>query len=150
MRFLATIELSGRSATGIPVPEHVIDQLGDGKRRFPVRVTIGGHTYRSTVGPYQGKHMLPLSAANREACGVAAGDEVEVDLEPDGAPRTVDVPDDLAAALRLDTTARRFFEGLSYSHQNAYVTWIDDAKKPETRARRVSQAVERLHDGRSR
>ena len=81
---------------------------------------------------------------------MSASDEVAVDLEPDDAPRTVDVPDDLTAAPAKDAVARRFFEGLSHSHQNAHVTRINDAKKADTRARRIAQAVERLHDGRSR
>ena len=100
MKFLSIVEQSGRTATGIPVPEEVIESVGAGRKRFPVEVTIGGHTYRSTVGPYGGKYMLPLSAEHRGKAGVAAGDEVEVDLVADTAPREVVVPADLAAAAR--------------------------------------------------
>ena len=98
MRFDATILLAGKSATGIPVPDAVVAQLGSGKRPAVV-VTINGFSYRSTVASMRGEFMLPLSAERREAAGVAAGDEVEVELELDTAPRVVEVPVDLAAAL---------------------------------------------------
>ena len=98
MRFRATIQVEGKTATGIPVPTDVVDQLGKGKRP-PVRVTIGGHTYRSTVAAYGDVFMLPLSAENREAAGVAGGDEVDVDVELDTEPRTVQVPKDFTDAL---------------------------------------------------
>ncbi len=152
MKFLSIVEQSGRTATGIPVPEEVIGSVGAGRKRFPVEVTIGGHTYRSTVGPYAGRYMLPLSAEHRGKAGVAAGDEVEVDLVADTAPREVVVPADLAAALGRAgaSAARTTFEGLSYSHQNAYVTWIEEAKKAETRERRIAKAVEMLTEGRTR
>lgn len=98
MRFDATIRLAGKSATGIPVPDAVVAHLGSGKRPAVV-VTLNGFSYRSTVASMRGEFMLPLSAERREAAGVAAGDGVEVELELDTAPRVVEVPVDLAAAL---------------------------------------------------
>jgi hypothetical protein len=147
MKLRTTIELGGRTATGFRVPAEVVDALGKGKRP-PVLVTIGGHTYRSTVAAYGDLFMLPLSAENRAAAGVAAGDEVEVEVELDTAPREVAVPADFAEALGREPDARRFFDGLSYSQQRWFVTGIEDAKTAETRARRIAQAVVRLREGR--
>ncbi len=147
MRFRTTIELGGKTATGFRVPPDVVEALGSGKRP-PVRVTLGGHTYRSTVAAYGGDFMLPLSAENREAAGLAAGDEVEVELELDTAPREVVVPSDFAAALDRDPDARRSFDALSYSNRRRFVLSIDDAKTPETRQRRIDKAVVTLREGR--
>lgn len=143
MRFTATIELGGKTATGIPVPEEVVLGLGRGKR-VPVTVTIGGYTYRSTIAPYNGLYMLPLSAEHREAAGVTAGQEVEVGLEVDDAPREVVVPEDLGAALASDDAARAAFEKLSYSNQRRIVLSVEGAKAAETRARRIDKAVAEL------
>ena len=148
VRFRATIELGGKSATGIPVPEEVVLGFGAGKR-VKVRVTIGGHTYRTTVGPYGGTYMIPLSAEHRTAAGVAAGDEVDVDLELDDAPRELDVPPDLATALAADPQASAFFDGLSYTKRRWFVLRVADAKKAETRERRVATSIEMLRDGRT-
>ena len=147
MRFRTTVELGGKTATGMPVPPEVVEALGSGKKP-PVRVTVGGHSYRSTVGSRDGVYLLPLSAENRTAAGVAAGDEVEVEVELDDEPRELAVPEDLAAALAEDEVARAEFERLSYSHRQRHVLAIEGAKAPETRARRVAKAVEMLRDGR--
>ena len=96
MKFHSVVQLGGKTATGIPVPEEVVTSLGSSKRP-PVRVTINGHTYRSTLASRGGQFMLPISAENRASAGVAAGDEVEVDIELDTAPREVTVPPDLGA-----------------------------------------------------
>jgi hypothetical protein len=146
MTFRATIEQAGKTATGIQVPEEVVRDLGV-SRRPPVRVTLRGHTYRSTIAARGQRYLLPVSAAHREAAGVVAGDEVNVALELDTEPREVTVPPDFAAALDADDAARRTFAGLSYSRQKWFVLGIEDAKKPETRARRIEKAVERLRKG---
>jgi hypothetical protein len=143
MKFRAVVELSGKSATGIEVPAEVVDALGSGKRPA-VRATINGFTYRSSVGSMGGRFLLPVSAQIRAGADVAAGDEVEVDLELDTEPRTVTVPADLAAALDADPAARRAFDRLSYSHQLRYVQPIEDAKSAETRQRRIDKAVSEL------
>lgn len=143
MRFHATLEQNGRTATGIEVPGHVLEALGSGKRPA-VRVTINGYTYPSTVGSMGGRSLLPVSAAVRERAGVRAGDDLDVEVELDTAPREVAVPDDLAAALRADSTARRAFEGLSFSGKQRLVLPIEQAKAAETRQRRVARAVEEL------
>jgi hypothetical protein len=147
VNFRTTVELGGKTATGFEVPAQVVDALGVGKKP-PVAVTIGGHRYRSTVAVYGGRYFLPLSAENRTAAGVAAGDEVEVEVELDTEPREVTVPPDLAAGLEADDAARQAFERLSYSHRRRHVLAIEEAKTPETRERRVTKALEMLREGR--
>jgi hypothetical protein len=143
MEFHSTVELGGKTATGIEVPAEVVETLGGGKRP-PVTVTVGGHTYRTTVAPMGGRFMIPLSGENREASGLAAGDDVDVEITLDTAPREMKAPDDLATALSAAPEAAAFFESLSFSHKRSYVDWIVGAKKDETRQRRVAQAVELL------
>ncbi|HEU4573249.1 MAG TPA: YdeI/OmpD-associated family protein [Candidatus Limnocylindrales bacterium] len=149
MRFRATLELHGRTATGIQVPADVVAALGRGKRP-PVRVTINGYTYRSTVAAYGDEYLVGVSAENRAGAGIAAGDEIDVDLELDEALREVEVPPDLAAALDADPAARRTWDGLSYSNRRAHVLSVDGAKTPETRQRRIEKAVATLREGRAR
>lgn len=149
MRFRATIRLEGKTATGIPVPAEIVHRLGKGKRP-PVRVTVGAHTYRSTVAAWGDVFMLPLSGENREAAGVAAGEEVDVDVELDTEPRTVEVPTDFAEALDAEPETKRFFEGLSYSRQRWHVLSIDGARSAETRQRRIDKSMGMLREGRAR
>ena len=146
MRFRTTIELGGKTATGFRIPEDVVADLGSGKRPA-VRVTIGGHTYRTTVAPMGGVFMIPLSAENRAGAGVAAGDEVDVDVELDTEPRVVTVPPDFAEALDRQPDARRAFDALSYSNQRRHVLSIEGAKTDETRQRRIGKAVDALRQG---
>jgi bifunctional DNA-binding transcriptional regulator/antitoxin component of YhaV-PrlF toxin-antitoxin module len=146
VRFTTTIELGGKTATGLRVPAEVVEALGTGKRP-PVTVTVNGHTYRSTVAAYSGDYFLPLAAEHRTAAGVAAGDTVEVDVELDTAPRVVEVPADLAAALDAEPEARRRFDALSYSHQRRHVLAVEGAKAAATRERRVAAAVAALLAG---
>ncbi|MCC5576537.1 DUF1905 domain-containing protein [Microtetraspora sp. AC03309] len=149
MRFRVTLELAGKTATGFQVPDEVVADLGAGKRP-PVRVTINGHTYRSTVASMGGRYMIGISAANRVSAGVAAGDDVVVDLELDTEPREVAVPADLAEALDRDADAKRFFDTLSYSKKQWFVLSVEGAKKPETRQRRLTETIAMLRDGRTR
>ena len=137
------VELGGRTATGIRVPESVVAGLGSG-RRPAVRVTVGGHTYRSTVAVMGGAFMIPLSAENRALAGVSAGDEVDVEVELDTAPRDVEVPPDLAAALDADAAARSAFDALSYSNRRRWVLSVEDARTAQTRQRRIDKVVSTL------
>jgi Bacteriocin-protection, YdeI or OmpD-Associated/Domain of unknown function (DUF1905) len=146
MRFSTTVELGGKTATGMEVPPEVVTSLGAGKKPA-VQVTVNGHTYRSTVATMGGRFLLPLSAENRAAAGVAAGDAVDVDVELDTAPRTVEVPADLAAALDADPATRARFDGLSYSHQRRHVLAVEAAKAEATRARRVAGVLAELNGG---
>jgi hypothetical protein len=122
------------------VPPEVVEALGSGKRPA-VRVTLNGYTYRSTVAPMSGAFYLPVSAEVRAASGAAAGDEVEVNVELDTEPRTVEVPPDLAAALDATPSARAAFDVLSYSNRRRHVLAVEGAKAAETRARRVAKVV---------
>jgi hypothetical protein len=148
MRFRATIQLAGKTATGIRVPAEVVAGLGPSKRP-PVRVTINGHTYRNTVAVMGGVFMLGVSAENRKAAGVQAGDEVDVDLQPDTELREVTVPSDFAEALDGVADARRLFDGMSYSNKLRHVLSIEQAKTAETRRRRIAKAVNTLQEGSS-
>lgn len=146
MRFTTTIELGGRTATGFAVPAEVVEAL-DGGKRPPVTVTVGAHTYRSTVAARGGRFLVPLSAENREAAGVAAGDVVEVEVVLDEQPRELEVPDDLAAAVAAAPEAQAFWDGISYSRRRRIVLAVEGAKAAETRARRIARAVEDLRAG---
>ena len=149
MRFRTTIQQSGKTATGIQVPEQVIEALGSGKRPA-VTVTINGYTYRSTVAVMGGEYMIGVSAEHRAGAGVAGGDEVEVDIDLDTAPREVSIPADFAAALEAEPAARRTFDGLSYSNQSWHVLQVEGAKTDETRQRRIAKSVDILKRGRAR
>ncbi|HWK92957.1 MAG TPA: YdeI/OmpD-associated family protein [Luteimicrobium sp.] len=140
MKFRATLELNGRTATGIEVPPDVVEALGGG-RRPAVTVTIGGHSYRSTIGTMGGRTLIPVSAENRVRSGIAAGDVVDVEIERDDAPRELEVPTDLASALDAEPGARAAFDALSFSGKRRYVDPVVQAKAPETRERRIAKAV---------
>lgn len=144
MRFTTTVLQARKTATGLPVPESVLDELGAG-RRPAVVVTINGYTYRSTVGAMNGQFLIPLSAEHRAASGIAAGDEAEVALEVDALPRTLDVPPDLAEALEA-AGVRAAFDAMSHSRRRALVDPVEQAKAPETRQRRIDKAVETMRD----
>jgi hypothetical protein len=146
MKFQTTLLLGGKTATGIEVPAEVVAALGSSKKPA-VRVTINGFTYRTTVATMDGKFMLPVSAENRAGAGIAAGDEVDVEVELDTEPREVNVPPDFTAALDQDTEAKRYFESLSYSHKLRHVLVIEEAKTAETRQRRIEKAVAMLREG---
>jgi hypothetical protein len=149
MRFHTTILQGDKTATGIRIPDEVMEALGAGKRP-PVLVTINGYTYRNTVAVYGGDYLVGVSAEHRAGAGVAGGDEVDVDIELDTAPRQVTVPTDFAAALAAEPEARRVFDGLSYSNRSWHVLQIEGAKTDETRQRRIAKSVEVLRQGRPR
>jgi hypothetical protein len=146
LKFHAVVELNGKTATGIPVPDQIVTGLGGGKRP-KVQVTINGFSYRSSVGSMGGRSMLPVSAQIRDGAGIAAGDEVEVDVELDTAPREVSVPEDVTAALAQAPAAQAAFGRLAYSHQLRWVTSVGDAKTPETRQRRIDKMITTLSEG---
>jgi len=143
MRFRGIVALGGKTATGIEVPAAVLTALGPGKR-LPVTVNVGGHSYRTTVAPMGGAYFVPLSAEHRTAAGVAAGDEIDVEIVLDTAERTVDVPPDLLEALDRAGAARRAFDALSYTRRKEWARLVESAKTPETRQRRIAKAVGEL------
>jgi len=149
MRIRTEIVQTGKTATGMRVPGEIVLALGAGKRP-PVTVTIKGFTYRSTVAVYGGEFWVGVSADVRQAAGLSAGEVVDVDLDLDAAPRTIDVPGDLAAALEAAPEARATFDRLSYSNRSWHVLQVDGARTPETRRRRIAKSVDALRDGRPR
>lgn len=144
MKFTTVLE--GGNTAGIPVPDEVVEALGAGKRPKVV-VTVGAHTYRSSIMPYRGKYMISLSAANRQLAGVEAGQEVQVEVELDTAPREVNLPPDLAAALAADEVAKAEYEKLSYSNQSRIALSVLGAKTEATRQRRIEKAIAELNPG---
>ena len=143
--FHTTILRTGRNTAGIQVPGQVIEKLGSGRRPL-VRVTIKQYTYRSAVAVMGGKFMVGVTAANRQAAGVQAGEEVDVTLELDLEPRTVEPPPDLRAAL-TEAGALKAFETAAPSMQKEYVRQVEEAKAPETRLRRIAKIVNILTGG---
>jgi Bacteriocin-protection, YdeI or OmpD-Associated/Domain of unknown function (DUF1905) len=149
VRFTTTLLKFGPNNTGIEVPEDVLAAMGRG-RRVKVVATVNGYTYRTSIAPAMGRILMPFSSEHRAATGLRGGEEIEVDVVPDDAPREVEVPADLAAGLDGSPEAGAFFATLSYTNKRSYVLWIEDAKKPETRAARVAKAVEMLTEHRTR
>src|SRR5688572_28469202 len=142
--FTTTIQKAeGLDATGIRVPPEVIAALGSGKKP-KVKVSLRGYSYRSTVAAYGDVFMLPLNKEHRAAAGVKAGDQIEVTLELDTEPRTVEVPDDLAAALAGKPGAREAFDALAHSKRKEFVRQVEEAKTQETRERRIAKVVSQV------
>jgi hypothetical protein len=129
--------------TGIEVPADVVEALGAGKRP-PVVVNVNGFEYRSTVAPMGGKYLVPFSAARRQESGINGGDAIDVELTLDTAPRIVDVPADLRAALDASPTAAAAWDKLSNSNRKAQVESVLGAKAADTRARRIAAIVAKL------
>lgn len=129
--------------TGIEVPEEILTGLGGGKRPAVV-VDVNGFTYRSTVAVMGGKYLLPFSAERRRESGISGGDPIDVELTLDTAPRTVEVPDDLRAALDATPDAAGAWDLLAPSAKKAHVTSVLGAKAAETRARRITAIVSKL------
>lgn len=143
MRFRASVDLHGKTATGIVVPPEVVDGLGSGKKPA-VTVTIKGFSYPSTIASMGGRFLLPVSAEVRAGAGVAAGDVVDVDVALDTSTREVAVPADLAAALKKAPAAKKAFEALSNSNKKRHVLSVEGAKTAETRERRVAKVLAEL------
>ena len=146
-QFTAELHEAGRGGSAFDVPHAAAAALSDEKRPT-VTVTIGGHTYRTRIAVYGGQPMVGMSKANRVAAGIDIGDRFDVSVALDEEPRVVEVPDDLAAALADDAVAAAAFDRLAYTHRREYVIWITEARKPETRARRVQGTLDKLRDGR--
>jgi hypothetical protein len=142
VKFSTTMFKMGNN-TGIEVPAEVVAALDAGKRP-PVAVSVNGYEYRSTVAPMGGKYLLPFSADRREESGIQGGDAIDVELTIDTAPRTVEIPDDLQSALNSSATAAAAWDKLSYTHRKEHVRSVLDAKKAETRTRRIAAVVARL------
>jgi hypothetical protein len=123
-------------------------QAAFGRHRPPIRVTIEGHTFRTTPARYGSEYYIVVNRANREAIGIGHGDRVRIRIELDTEPRVVAPPPELAEALVGAPDARAIYDRLAYSHQKAYADWVAEAKRPETRLRRAAVALDRLREGR--
>jgi hypothetical protein len=134
-------------AAAVVLTDEQVAAVGEGAKRFPVVATVEGYTWRTTVARMRGEFLLGLSREVREGAGVEAGDTVDLELELDTQPREVDVPEALATALAKDANARAAYEKLSYTHRKEYARWIAEAKRDETRERRVAKAIEQLRAG---
>jgi bifunctional DNA-binding transcriptional regulator/antitoxin component of YhaV-PrlF toxin-antitoxin module len=118
-----------------------------GKARAPVRGTVNGTPYRTTVAVYGGVPLIGFNKEIRDQAGIAIGDKVEVEIELDDEPRTVEVPGPLGEALAANPEAKAVFDGLSFTHRKEYARWIAEAKREETRSRRLAKAIEMLREG---
>ena len=147
---LTTTLVSRGPAAVVVLDDDQVAVVGEGARRFPVVATVNGYTWRTSVARMGGEFLVGLNRAVREGAGVQAGDQVEVELELDAAPREVEVPRALADALAADGEAREAFDRLAYTHRKEYARWIEEAKRDETRPRRVAQALEMLRQGKTR
>jgi hypothetical protein len=144
--FETTIIRAGKTATGIQVPDEIIEQLGAGKKP-PVRITVNGYTYRSTIAVMGGVYMIGLSAEHRKASGIEGGDRVSVTLELDTEVREVAIPAELQTALNKNAAAKQSFEALSFSKKQGIVLPVKDAKTDETRQKRIEKAISQLTEG---
>ena len=147
---LSTTLVPRGAAAAIVLDDEQVTAVGEGARRFPVVATVNGYSWRTSVVRMGGEFLVGLNRDVRRQAGVEAGDAVEVGLELDTAPRVVDVPEALAEALAADAQARAFFDGLAYTHRKEYAQWIAEAKRENTRERRVARAIEMLREGRTR
>jgi hypothetical protein len=130
------------NATGIVVPAEAVESLGKSKKPAVV-VTINDFSYRSTVAVMGGQFLIPLSQERRAAAGVEGGQTIEVTLELDTEPRTVDVPGDLAEALDAAGVTEAF-EKLAFSMRKEHVRQVEEAKSQGTRERRIARIAEKL------
>jgi hypothetical protein len=149
LRITTTLQPRGPAAA-VVLDDDQVAAIGEGAKRFPVVATIGAYTWRTTVTRMGGEFLLGMSKAVRQGAGAEAGDTVEVLVELDTAPREVEVPEALAAALAGDPVAKAAYDGMAYTHRKEYARWIAEAKKEDTRDRRVAQALEMLREGRTR
>ena len=146
MKFKTKLLQAGKTATGIEIPDKIVEGFGAGKKP-PVRITINGYTYRNTVAVMGGVFMVGVSAEHRKGANVQGGDVIEVTIELDTEPREVEIPEEFQKALKKNVTAKKYFESLAYSRKKAIVTLIKDAKTEETKQRRIEKSIQGLQEG---
>ena len=149
IRFTAQLQARGPAAA-VVLDDAQVAAVGEGARRFPVVATVNGYTWRTSVARMGGEFLLGLNREVRQGAGVQAGDEVEVTVELDAAPREVEVPEALAAALAADPQAKASFDRMAFTHRKEYARWVAEAKQEQTRQRRVQQALEMIQAGKTR
>ena len=151
---MGEISLRGELVARGPAAAFVLDDdqvtaVGEGAKRFPVVATVNGYTWRTSVARMGGEFLVGLNKEVRTSAGVAAGDNVTLELKLDSEPRSVEVPPALAQALGEDPEAKAVYDGLAFTHRKEYARWIAEAKREETRERRVVKALEMLHAGKT-
>jgi len=149
IRFKTQLQPRGNAAA-VVLDDAQVEVVGEGAKRFPVVATVNGYTWRTSVARMGGEFLVGLNREVRQATDVQAGDDVDVLLELDGAPRVVEVPEALAAALAADPQADVVFGRMAFTHRKEYARWIAEAKREDTRQRRVGQAIEMIRAGRTR
>jgi hypothetical protein len=149
MKFTAELLSTGKNTAGFEVPESVVESLGGGARP-KVSVTVNGFTFRTSIARMGGRYLLGFSADRRTEAGVTAGEVLEVEVSLDTAPRELEVPEPLAAALAADARAQAFWETLSYSNRQWHVLQVTSAKTDATRERRIKKSIGVLREGRAR
>lgn len=143
-RFTAELERARAGGAVVLVPKPVADALG-GLKQMRVVGTVNGVAYQSSTMPYGGRGLfMGVHKATREAAAVAIGDLIEVVVERDQRPRVLEIPAELRAAFEEEPALRRRFEALSFSRRRDLAEPIADAKRPETRERRLAAAIARL------
>lgn len=147
--FQAEIQAGRGGGAYVDIPFDV-EQVFGTRGRVPVKATIDGEPYRGSIAPMGGHHRLGVTKAMRAAIERSVGDRVRVTVEADTEPRVVTVPPDLQAALKRVPSLASAFEALSYTHQKEFVVWIEEARKPETRDRRIARTMEMLRDRKTR
>lgn len=152
---MGELTLTGELVARGPAAAFVLDDeqvatVGEGAKRFPVVATLNGYTWRTSVARMGGEFLVGLNKEVRQGAGVQAGDRVTLELALDTEPRTVQTPPALAAALDQDPEAKAQFEALAFTHRKEFARWIDEAKREETRDRRVSQTLEMIRAGQTR
>jgi hypothetical protein len=152
---MGTIQFTTRlqprgNACAVVLDDEQVAAVGEGAKRFPVVAAVNGYTWRTSVVRMGGEFLLGLNRDVRDGAGVQTDDEVEVRVELDTAPREVEVPEALATALAADPQASASFEGMAFTHRKEYARWVAEAKREETRQRRVQQAVEMIRAGQTR
>jgi hypothetical protein len=149
IRFKTQLQPRGPAAA-VVLDDAQVAVVGEGAKRFPVVATVNGYTWRTSVSRMGGEFLLGLSREVRQGAGAEAGDMVDVAVRLDVAPRDVDVPEALAAALATDPQAKAAFEAMAFTHRKEYARWVAEAKRDETRLRRVQQALEMIRAGKTR
>lgn len=149
LAFTTTLQKRGPAAA-VVLDDDQVATVGEGAKRFPVLATVNGYTWRTSVARMGGEFLVGLNREVRQAAAAEAGDTVQVRLELDTAPREVEVPEALASALAADADALAAFDRLAYTHRKEFARWVAEAKREETRGRRVDETIRMLREGRTR
>src|SRR3954452_21782812 len=149
IRFRTQLQKRGPAAA-VVLDDAQVAEVGGGAKRFPVVATVNGYTWRTSVARMGGEFLVGLNREVREGAGVGAGDKIDVVLALDTEPREVDVPEDLASALVAEPNVKEKFDAMAFTHRKEYARWVAEAKREETRERRIAQAIDMIRAGKTR